>query len=201
MKCWVVWMDDHCGTAPNVYLLIIFELRHYAWTIVHHWNQFSLSGRNHLLILISGYLGRLTHQLAPKSIRKLNYLSPLSLLKMVSTRERELIPTTTGISLTVYQWIKVRDAVLFLWSDCLTEQDEVLGCLDGRPETVQTFIQIKHYKNTLNSKIYVQLYLQMMNYCSRVMSQFKNNQKINIWSSSTMVVTRERRTDSHHNWN
>jgi hypothetical protein len=29
-------------------------------------------------------------------------------------------------------------------------------------ETVQTFIQIKHYKNTLNSKIYVQLYLQMM---------------------------------------
>jgi hypothetical protein len=23
-------MDDHCGTAPNVYLLIIFELRHYA---------------------------------------------------------------------------------------------------------------------------------------------------------------------------
>jgi hypothetical protein len=55
-------------------------------------------------------------------------------------------------------------------------------------ETVQTFIQIKHYKNTLNSKIYVQLYLQMMNYCSRVMSQFKNNQKINIWSSSTMVV-------------
>jgi hypothetical protein len=53
---------------------------------------------------------------------------------------------------------------------------------------VQTFIQIKHYKNTLNSKIYVQLYLQMMNYCSRVMSQFKNNQKINIWSSSTMVV-------------
>jgi hypothetical protein len=55
-------------------------------------------------------------------------------------------------------------------------------------ETVQTFIQIKHYKNTLNSKIYVQLYLQMMDYCSRVMSQFKNNQKINIWSSSTMVV-------------
>ena len=55
-------------------------------------------------------------------------------------------------------------------------------------ETVQTFIQIKHYKNTLNSKIYVQLYLQMMDHCSRVMSQFKNNQKINIWSSSTMVV-------------
>jgi uncharacterized protein (UPF0371 family) len=47
-------------------------------------------------------------------------------------------------------------------------------------ETVQTCIQIKHYKNTLNSKIYVQLYLQMMGHCSRVMSQFKNNQKINI---------------------
>jgi hypothetical protein len=55
-------------------------------------------------------------------------------------------------------------------------------------EIVQTFIQIKHYKNTLSSKIYVQLYLQMMDYCSRVMPQFKNNQKINIWSSSTMVV-------------
>ena len=45
----------------------------------------------------------------------------------------ELIPTTTGISLTFYHWIKVRDAILFLRSDCLTEQDEVLGCLDGRP--------------------------------------------------------------------
>lgn len=45
----------------------------------------------------------------------------------------ELIPTTTGICLTFYQLIKVRDAVLFLRSDCLTEQDEVLGCLDGRP--------------------------------------------------------------------
>jgi hypothetical protein len=45
----------------------------------------------------------------------------------------ELIPTTTGISLTFYQWIKVRNAILFLRSDCLTEQDEVLGCLDGRP--------------------------------------------------------------------
>jgi hypothetical protein len=55
-------------------------------------------------------------------------------------------------------------------------------------ETVQTFIQIKHYKNRLNSKIYVQLYLQMMDYCSRVMSQFKNNRKINIWSSSTRIV-------------
>ena len=26
-------MDDHCGTAPNVYLLIVFELRHYAFEI------------------------------------------------------------------------------------------------------------------------------------------------------------------------
>ena len=33
----------------------------------------------------------------------------------------ELIPTTTGINLTFYQWIKVRYAVLFLRSDCLTE--------------------------------------------------------------------------------
>ena len=60
--------------------------------------------------------------------------------------------------------------------------------IEEQTETVQTFIQIKHYKNTLNSKIYVQQYLQMMDYCSRIMSQLKNNQKINIWSSSTMVV-------------
>ena len=33
----------------------------------------------------------------------------------------ELIPTTTGINLTSYQWMKVRDAVLFLRSNCLTE--------------------------------------------------------------------------------
>ena len=60
--------------------------------------------------------------------------------------------------------------------------------IEDQTETVQTFVQIKHYQNTLNSKIYVQLYLQRTDYCSRVMSQFKNNQKINIWSSSTMVV-------------
>jgi hypothetical protein len=72
------------------------------------------SGRNHLLIFISGYLDRLTHQLAPKSIRKLNSLSPLNLL------------IASSVS-------KVRNAILFLRSDCLTEQDEVLGCLDGRP--------------------------------------------------------------------
>ena len=41
----------------------------------------------------------------------------------------ELILITTGISLTFYQWINLMDAVLFIRSDCLTEQDEVLGCL------------------------------------------------------------------------
>ena len=57
----------------------------------------------------------------------------INIRRWLRTENGELNPTTTGISLTFYQWIKVRDAVLFLRSDCLTEQDEVLGCLDGRP--------------------------------------------------------------------
>ena len=44
----------------------------------------------------------------------------------------ELIPTTTGISLTFYQWIEMGDTVLFLRSDCIMEQDEVLVFLDER---------------------------------------------------------------------
>lgn len=35
---------------------------------------------------------------------------------------------------------------------------------------VQSFIQIKHHKNRLNSKIYVQLYLQTIDYCSLCLS-------------------------------
>ena len=59
-------------------------------TLIHWWKvrlipvvvriSYPFFCRNHLLILISGYIDRLTHQLAPKSFRKLNYLSPLHLM-------------------------------------------------------------------------------------------------------------------------
>jgi hypothetical protein len=68
-----------------------------------------------------------------------NWCVSLSIYPLINIRRwfrpenGALIPTTTGISLTFYQWIEMGDTVLFLRSDCITEQDEVLGFLDGRP--------------------------------------------------------------------
>jgi hypothetical protein len=68
-----------------------------------------------------------------------NWCVSLSIYPLINIRRwfrpenGELIPTTTGISLTFYQWIEMGNTVLFLRSDCITEQDEVLGFLDGRP--------------------------------------------------------------------
>lgn len=44
----------------------------------------------------------------------------------------DLLPTKTGISLTFYQWLRVKDAVLLMKKDFFTENNEVVRCGDGK---------------------------------------------------------------------